>query len=150
MAAILILFYFIALVNRNNGFLTNIPQNIFLSSLSSTSLSSINSGSLDNFLKDAESIGNVRFVVVGEGSILEAVGSFQNLRYADTATRGKLATVSGEDPCFECHLNVDKVIEVHNKLVNKNGKILRVTRFLDGEGKSLLSAISNAVDTARW
>jgi hypothetical protein len=39
---------------------------------------------LCGFLSDCNSLGQVRLVVVGSGAILETVGSFENLRFADT------------------------------------------------------------------
>ena len=84
---------------------------------------------LTDFLADAGGLGAVRFVVVGTGAILETVGSFENLRYADTV-KGKLATVSSENPCFECHIRLAEVKEVRNVVVEKFEKMLRITRFL--------------------
>ena len=57
-------------------------------------------GSLLEYLQGAKNLGPVRFVVVGSGAILETVGSFDNLRFAETA-KGILATVSTEQPNFE-------------------------------------------------
>lgn len=68
----------------------------------------------------------MRFVVVGPGAILEAVGSFDNLRYSESV-KGKLATVSTESPCFECHLRLNEIFTVKNLLVDKFGKQLRIT-----------------------
>jgi hypothetical protein len=48
---------------------------------------------LKSFLQDMKAVGAVRFVVVGPGAILEAVGSFDNLRYS-SSLKGTLATVS--------------------------------------------------------
>ena len=96
--------------------------------------SSGNADLLTDFLADAGGLGAVRFVVVGTGAILETVGSFDNLRYADTV-KGKLATVSSENPCFECHIRLGEVKEVRNVVVEKFEKILRITRFL-GESRS--------------
>ena len=84
---------------------------------------------LTEFLTDARGLGAVRFVVVGQGAILETAGSFDNLRYADTV-KGRLATISSENPCFECHIRLNEVKEVKNVIVEKFEKILRVTRFL--------------------
>jgi putative heme degradation protein len=103
-----------------------------------------NTGSiLKDFLTDLEAVGSVRFVVVGSGAILETVGSFQNLRYADTP-KGILATVSTDSPCFECHIRLAEVKEIKNVVVEKFGKELRITRFLDCSGVTLLSAILHA------
>ena len=90
-----------------------------------------NTNLLTEYLTDARSLGAVRFVVVGSGAILETVGSFDNLRYADTV-KGKLATISSESPCFECHIRLAEVKEVRNVIVQKFEKLLRITRFLGG------------------
>ncbi len=95
---------------------------------------------LAQFLGDLAAVGPVRFVVVGNGAILETVGSWSNLRYADTP-KGRLATVSTESPCFECHLRLGEVKEVKNVSVEKFGKSLRITRFLGADGSTLLSSI---------
>ena len=49
-----------------------------------------------------------RFVVQGPGAILEAVGSFENLRIKEIPGKGPLATVSDEDNAFECHVRYDR------------------------------------------
>lgn len=95
---------------------------------------------LGAFLLDAKCLGAVRFVVVGSGAILEAVGSFDNLRYADTP-KGRLATVSTESPCFECHIKLTEVKSVKNVVVQKFERQLRITRFLGADGATMLSAI---------
>ena len=102
---------------------------------------------LAQFLTELASVGPVRFVVVGNGAILETVGSWSNLRYADTP-KGRLATVSSDSPCFECHLRLAEVKEVKNVSVEKFGKMLRITRFLGADGSTLLSSIlhSGATD----
>ena len=84
---------------------------------------------LTNFLVDMKGVGAVRFVVVGAGAILETIGSFDNLRFADT-TKGRLATLSNDSPCFECHIRLNEVQEVKNVIVEKFEKKLRITRFL--------------------
>lgn len=40
-------------------------------------------GRLEKFLADCALLGPVRFVCMTDGAILEAVGSFDNLRYSD-------------------------------------------------------------------
>ncbi len=100
----------------------------------------LNNNPLAQFLGDLAAVGPVRFVVVGNGAILETVGSWSNLRYADTP-KGRLATVSTDSPCFECHLRLGEVKEVNNVSVEKFGKSLRITRFLGADGATLLSSI---------
>lgn len=100
----------------------------------------LNNNPLAQFLGDLAAVGPVRFVVVGNGAILETVGRWSNLRYADTP-KGRLATVSTDEPCFECHLRLGEVKEVKNISVEKFGKLLRITRFLGADGSTLLSSI---------
>lgn len=40
---------------------------------------------LEKFLGDCALLGPVRFVCMTDGAILEAVGSFDNLRYSDNS-----------------------------------------------------------------
>lgn len=107
-----------------------------------TPVSAVDMGNnqLAQFLAELASVGPVRFVVVGNGAILETVGSWSNLRYTDTP-KGRLATVSTDSPCFECHLRLAEVKEVKNVSVEKFGKMLRITRFLGADGSTLLSSI---------
>ncbi|CAM9786209.1 unnamed protein product [Ectocarpus sp. 6 AP-2014] len=103
---------------------------------------------LEKFLGDCALLGPTRFVSVTDGAILEAVGSFDNLRYTDLP-KGRYATVS-EGKGFECHLNCDKVKSI--KMVTKQSPggsfDLYITRFLDEEGNTLLSAMLHGVDGA--
>jgi len=64
---------------------------------------------IGRFLRDLEFLGPVRFVVQGPGAILEAVGSFENLRIKEIPGKGPLATVSDEDNAFECHVRCGEV-----------------------------------------
>lgn len=45
---------------------------------------------LEKFLGDCALLGPVRFICITDGAILEAVGSFDNLRYSDLP-KGRLA-----------------------------------------------------------
>ena len=90
---------------------------IIISSSSGTSINAARSTTrlnltLEKYLQELNdsSVGRVRFVVIGAGSILEAVGSFSNLRYSQTP-RGKLATIS-TDEAFECHFKIDAIASV--------------------------------------
>ena len=103
-----------------------------------------------DFLQDLtdSKIGQVRFVVQGTGAILETVGSFDNLRYAETP-KGTLATVSTTAPCFECHLKIDSIDSVQQVVIEKFGKTLRVFRFcgkdVSNTQTTFLSAILHEV-----
>ena len=89
---------------------------------------------LSDYLAECASLGPVRFVVVGPGAILETVGSFSNLRFSESPS-GRLATLSTDEPCFECHVRLSKVDTASQVVVEKQGKTLRVIRFIGrGEG----------------
>ena len=100
----------------------------------------VESDRLNIFLNDASKLGAVRFVVVGGGAILEAVGSFDNLRYADSP-KSRLATISTDIPCFECHIRVNEVKEIRSIKIEKFGKLLRINRFIGFDNNTILSAI---------
>jgi Haemin-degrading HemS.ChuX domain len=110
------------------------------------------SASLREYLQECNSLGPVRFVVVGEGAILETVGSFDNLRFSETP-KGLLATLSTDDPCFECHIRCFKIDHCQQVVVEKNGKTLKIMRFNgrapsgdDGVVTTFLSAILHGSD----
>lgn len=72
---------------------------------------------------------------------METIGNFNNLRYSNTS-KGRLATVSSENPCFECHIRLDFVKKVKFVEIAKgDDKVMRIVRFQDDNEKSLLSAI---------
>lgn len=106
--------------------------------------------SLLDYLASAQLLGPVRFVVVGTGAILETVGSFDNMRVSESP-KGKLATFSTDDPCFECHIRLNEVKQIRQVEIEKFGRQLRVARFLDGAETTVLSAILHKADddTAR-
>ena len=126
------------------------PQSTRLQASSESDFSSIARG----LLADMEALGEVRFVVQGAGAILESMGEsrlpegnlrrntgrFDNLRYSDTQ-RGPLATVSTPDPPFECHLFLNEVHAIRWLTVTKLDRVLRITRFLAADDKTLLSVI---------
>lgn len=97
-------------------------------------------GSLIDYLHQSKKLGSVRFVVVGSGAILETVGSYDNLRFADTS-KGKLATVSTELPNFECHIRLNEVKQIKMVELTRNEKIMYISRFMDAQGATVLSSI---------
>ena len=108
------------------------------------------SASLREYLQECNSLGSVRFVVVGEGAILETVGSFDNLRFSETPN-GLLATLSTDNPCFECHIRCFKIDHCQQVVVAKNGKTLKIMRFngrapSDGVVTTYLSAILHGAE----
>lgn len=107
---------------------------------------------LTEFLQACSSLQDVRFVVVGHGAILETLGSFDGLRYSETP-KGLLATVSSDEPLFECHIRLAEVNEVKMVTVTRplpggggEGRTLYVTRFLSSSGETLLSSILHGND----
>ncbi|EOD29843.1 hypothetical protein EMIHUDRAFT_233398 [Emiliania huxleyi CCMP1516] len=95
------------------------------------------------FSPHLEFLGPCRFVVQGEGAILEAVGAFEELRVSETP-KGALATVSVGDS-FECHVRLKEVASASFVSKEKpDGKALHIVRLLDKEGGPLLSAILHA------
>lgn len=128
-------------VNQANLFR---PQQPLFTTIGTSDLSDsdsvLNSDLLCDYLSDCGGLGVVRFVVVGPGAILETIGSFDNLRYADTV-KGRLATVSSESPNFECHIRLNEVKEVKNVIVEKFDKKLRITRFI---GETVAAAIDDS------
>jgi len=105
-----------------------------------TSFNNVNF-TLNDYLLDSEQLGTIRFVVVGSGAILEAVGSYSNLRYSESM-KGKLATLSWDKPYpFECHLRINEIKSIKHIEVEKFGNILYIARYLDSNQSVLLSAI---------
>ena len=91
-------------------------------------------------------LGDMRFVVVGKGAILEHTNSLSNLRIAETP-KGRLATFSntpkGETNSFELHIRMNEIKGIKFVLVEKFGTQLRIARLIGGDTGSevLLSAI---------
>ncbi len=105
-----------------------------------------NKARLMDFLADCEGWGPCRFVVQGEGAILEAMGAIDDIRPSENPKTGAmLITLSRENlyPGFECHLRCEEISKVTLSVVSKFEKTLRVTRFLGDEDKNLLSVILN-------
>ena len=91
---------------------------------------------VEHFIGDLEYLGPCRFVVMGPGAILEAVGAFEDLRRNDKG----LATVS-TDTGFECHIKLAEVKRAAFATKESGDKTLHIIRLLGGEGQPLLSAI---------
>jgi hypothetical protein len=80
------------------------------------------------------------------------MGSYSGLRFSETQ-KGLLATVSSDEPLFECHIRLAEVKEVKMVTVTRplpggggNGRTLYVTRFLSSTGETLLSSILHGED----
>ena len=124
--------------NNNNGIQQQITSRIV------TSLNTV--FTLNDYLLDSEQLGTVRFVVVGSGAILETVGSYSNLRYSESV-KGKLATISLEKPYpFECHLRMNEIKAIKHIEVDKFGNRLYISRYLDSNQNTILSAILHDVN----
>jgi len=88
-----------------------------------------------------------RFVVVGPGAILEAVGGFESLRKDDA--KG-LATVSNDDNSFECHIRLAEVAAAQFATKDSPaGRKMHIVRLLSAERKPLLSAILHPEDDGK-
>mmetsp|Transcript_37652 Transcript_37652/g.75341 ORF Transcript_37652/g.75341 Transcript_37652/m.75341 type:complete len:179 (-) Transcript_37652:166-702(-) len=95
-----------------------------------------------HLLKDLEYLGPCRFVLVGPGAILEAVGSFDSLRCNDKG----LATVSNDDNSFECHIRLNEVRSAQFARKETANKTMHIVRLLGDDQKPLLSAILHPED----
>ncbi len=98
---------------------------------------------LARFLADLQFLGPARFVVQGDGAILEAVGAFEDLRFSETP-KGALATVSLDDEGFECHIRCERVREAAFVEKESADGTLYIVRLLGDQGESLLSVILNS------
>lgn len=68
---------------------------------------------LEQFFKDAGDLGTIRFITVGNGSVLETIGRFDyNINRFEVPTKGAYITLANEDKTFECHINTSKVAAV--------------------------------------
>ena len=103
---------------------------------------------LCEFIRDAESWGTCRFVVQGEGTILESLGRLTELRTSANPKSGEtLITLSSHEiPGFECHIRAGKVRSITNAEVSKFDKKLRITRLIGEDDKNLLSIILSESD----
>lgn len=95
------------------------------------------------FLERCTKLVSVRFIVVGDGAILESVSQFSSIKYTDTPTRGVLATISNDDKSFECHLVLNKLKQAKiAKSKARNGDFdVYAVRFLEDGGKMALSCL---------
>lgn len=65
---------------------------------------------MKEFVEDCRSLGATRFIVIGDGAILESVNDFgRAISYNPIPNKGTYATISTEDKSFECHINLHKV-----------------------------------------
>ncbi|KAG7360756.1 hypothetical protein IV203_035855 [Nitzschia inconspicua] len=98
-----------------------------------------------------------RIVVVGNGAILESTNMLgPTLKLSQSpATGANLATFASDDQSFEFHLviaQVSKVAMVEKASPVKEGKMMRILRFLNNEEKPICSLIlaEESTDAAEW
>ena len=98
---------------------------------------------LKAYFEDCKALGKTRFIVIGNGAILESVSSFERVAFNEIPGKGTYATVSTEDKTFECHVNLDRVKEI--KMLMTRPRVgdydLYVSRFINDEGNPMMSAI---------
>lgn len=100
-------------------------------------IASADSTSVKHFIEDLEFLGPCRFVVIGPGAILEAIGEFTDLRTDDAKGLATVSTATG----FECHIRLAEVKKAAFATKESGDKTLHITRLLGDDGKSLLSVI---------
>jgi len=97
---------------------------------------------LQLFLSSAEGFGPCRFVVQGQGAILECVGTVTNMRSSTNPKTGKKLITISNDSGFETHFRTDQIEKITFSTIDKFGKKLRINRFIGNDGETnLLSLI---------
>eukprot|EP00877_Chromochloris_zofingiensis_P007174 jgi/Chrzof1/270/Cz01g09130.t1 len=88
-------------------------------------------------------LGQIRFIVISDGAILEAVSDMTRLKYTDIPSRGTLATFSTEDKTFECHLTLSRLKEarIAQSKAKQGDYDLYAIRFANTEDKVVLSCL---------
>mmetsp|Transcript_3060 Transcript_3060/g.8455 ORF Transcript_3060/g.8455 Transcript_3060/m.8455 type:complete len:209 (-) Transcript_3060:201-827(-) len=95
------------------------------------------------FLKDASTLGTIRFINISQGVVLETLGRFDyNVTPFETPA-GKYISVTSPDKLFECHINTDKVstITISEESSKAGNHKLYVIRLKDAAGGNLLSCL---------
>ncbi|CAN0365553.1 unnamed protein product, partial [Ascophyllum nodosum] len=97
---------------------------------------------LDKFLADCELMGPVHFACMTEASMLEAVGSFDNLRYDDLP--------SGRCDRRRRHLRSPYCVSIQMVIQRSadDDHDVYITRFRDDKGEIVLSAMLHGEDGA--
>ncbi|KAG2490864.1 hypothetical protein HYH03_010782 [Edaphochlamys debaryana] len=100
---------------------------------------------LKSLLDDASAagLGQVRFIVLGDGAILESVNNWGGVRYNDVPSRGTLATIASADKSFECHIVLNKVKKalIAKSKAKAGDYDVYAIRFQGEEGKMLLTCL---------
>jgi len=91
----------------------------------------------------ASNLGKVRFIVMGQGAILESVAEWKGCKYTDIPGKGTLATISTPDKSFECHLYISQLKTVKLAKSQARGATHDVygIRFTGAEGQMLLTCV---------
>ena len=115
---------------------------------------------VENVISDMHESGYpFRIVVVGNGAILETTSTLGPTMKSSISkkTGGKLVTLASEDQSFEFHVKVnevDKVVFVESVRPMEGGKekVMRICRFINGEGGSICSLIlgESGEDAIDW
>ena len=104
---------------------------------------------VDNVISEMhESNYPFRIVVVGNGAILETTSKLGPVMKSSVSpkTGGRLVTLASEDQSFEFHVKVEEVdnivfAESVRPLGDGTEKVLRICRFMNGDGGSICSLI---------
>lgn len=111
---------------------------------------------VDYIISDMHKSGySFRIVVIGNGAILEVTSKLGPTMKSSVSpkTGGRLITLASEDKSFEFHVKVDEVnnivfAESVQPLEGGGEKILRICRFMNGEGGSICSLILGEYEDA--
>ncbi len=94
-----------------------------------------------------------RFVVVGNGAILESTATIPVMKLNKSPQTGEiLVTLCSEDQSFEFHIKTIQVSKIVFSQREANGKTLRIIRFLTGTATPMSSLIlaDDSTAAADW
>jgi len=116
-------------------------QKLFLSSKSDIA-SLVGAKRAQKFLEDSALLGPIRFVVKNENAILEAVGSYDTVKFKDS-DKGPLASLVSDDKTFECHIYLDEIkrIEMVTKDHKSGERLMYITRLFNKDEKPILTGL---------
>jgi len=144
-------------LQQANGFVTNPGSNPasamqFQTSqlYSQTASEQVEPKTVDTVLTEMNDSGYpFRIVVIGNGAILETTSILGPTMKSSVSpkTGERLVTLASEDQSFEFHVKVDQVENVvfaeTRRPIEGGEKVLRICRFMNGEGGSMCSLILN-------
>ena len=115
---------------------------------------------VDDVIADLHNSGfPFRIVVIGNGAILETTSKLGPVMKSSVSpkTGDRLVTLASEDQSFEFHVKVDQVskvvfAETIKPLEGGEEKVLRICRFMSGDGGSICSLIlgESGEDATEW